>query len=64
MEKMWYYNIKPLQCKKIYIIELWQKMNDVKKQTGYLNITDAALRLIRKYYGKKTTDIAEKEKKI
>ena len=46
------------------IIELWQKMNDVKKQTGYLNITDVALRLIRKYYVKKTKAITEKEKNI
>ena len=28
---------------KVNIIELWQKMNDVKKQTGHLNITDSAL---------------------
>ena len=38
-------------------------MNDVKKQTGHLNIADTALRIIRKYYGKKTKDITEKEKK-
>ena len=25
------------------IIELWQKMNDVKKQAGHLNINDTAL---------------------
>ena len=39
------------------IIELWQKMNDVKKQTGHLNIADTVLRIIRKYYGKKTKDL-------
>ena len=30
--------------KKEDIIELWQKMNDVKKKTGHLNISDTALR--------------------
>ena len=44
------------------IIELWQKMTDVKRQTGHLNIADAALRRIKKYCGKKTKDITEKEK--
>ena len=39
-------------------------MNNVKKQTGHLNIADAALRIIRKYCGKKAKDITEKEKKI
>ena len=28
------------------IIELWQKMNDVKRKTGHLNISDNALRRI------------------
>ena len=46
------------------MIELWQKMSDVKRQTGHLNIADAALRRIQKYCGKKTKDITEKEKKI
>ena len=41
-----------------------KKMNDVKKETGHLNIADAALRRIKKYCGKKTKDITEKEKKI
>ena len=50
--------------KKDDIIELWQKMNDVKKETGHLNIDDIALRIIRKYYGKKPKDITEKEKNI
>ena len=45
------------------IIELWQKMNDVKRQTGHLNIADTALRRIKKYSGKKAKDITEKEKK-
>ena len=53
-----YYNTKE------DIIELWQKMNDVKKETGHLNIADAALRRIKRYCGKKTKDIIEKEKKI
>ena len=45
------------------IIELWQKVNDVKRQTGHLNIADTALRRIKKYCCKKTKDITEKEKK-
>ena len=52
-----YYN------KKEDIIELWQKINDVKRETGHLNIAKAALMRIKKYYGKKTKDITEKEKK-
>ena len=52
-----YYN------KKKDIIELWQKMNDVKRETGHLNISDTALRRIKKYCGKKIKDITEKEKK-
>ena len=47
--------------KKEDIIELWQKMNDVKK-TGHLNLTDTALSRIKKYCGKKTKDITEEEK--
>ena len=46
------------------IIELCQKMNDVKRQTGHLNIADTALRRIKKYCGKKTKNITEKEKNI
>ena len=38
-------------------------MNDVKKETGHLNIADAALKRIKKYCGRKTKDITEKEKK-
>ena len=45
------------------IIELWQKMNDVERETGHLNISDTALRRIKKYCGKKMKDITEKEKK-
>ena len=44
------------------IIELWQKMSDVKKKIGHLNIADAALSRIKKYCGKKTKDITEEEK--
>ena len=38
-------------------------MNDVKRGTGHLNISDTALRIIKKCCGKKTKDITEKEKK-
>ena len=50
--------------KKVDIIELWQKMNDAKKETGHLSTANAALRKIEKYCGKKTKNITEKEKKI
>ena len=43
------------------INELWQKMSDVKRQTGHLNIADAALRRIKKYCDKKTKYNIEKE---
>ena len=33
------------------------------KKTGHLNIADDALGRIKKYYGKKTKDITEEEKK-
>ena len=49
--------------KKEDIIELWQKINDVKRETGHLNISDTALRRNKKYCGKKIKDITEKEKK-
>ena len=39
-------------------------MNDVTRETGHLNISDTALRRIKKYCGKKIKDITEKEKKI
>ena len=35
------------------IIELWQKMNDVKRETGHLNISDTALRRIKNIVVKK-----------
>ena len=38
-------------------------MNDVKRETGHLNISVTALRRIKKYCGKKTKNITEKEKK-
>ena len=53
-----YYN------KKEDIIELWQKMNDVKRETGHLNISDTALRRIKKYCDEEIKDITEKEKKM
>ena len=46
------------------ISELWQKLNDAKRQAGHFNIADSAFRIIRKYCGKKAKDITEKEKKI
>ena len=33
------------------LIELWQKMSDVKTQTKHTNIDDVALKRIRKYCG-------------
>ena len=42
-----YYNTKE------DILELWQKMRDVKIQTNHTNIDDVALKRIRKYCGKK-----------
>ena len=38
-------------------------MNDVKRETGHLNISDTALRRIKKYCGKKIKDITEKKYK-
>ena len=37
-------------------------MSDVKKQINHSSVADAALKRIRKYYGKKTKDITEEEK--
>ena len=37
-------------------------MNDVKRETEHLNISDTALRWIKKYCGKKIKDITEKKK--
>ena len=45
------------------IIELWNKMSDVKIQLRYSNIYHIALERIKKYCGKKTKDIAEEEEK-
>ena len=47
---------------KEYIIELWQKMIDVKTQTKHTNTDDIALKRIRKYCGKKKKDITKEEK--
>ena len=44
------------------VIELWQKMNGVKRKTGHFNISDTALRRIKKYCGKKIKYITEQEK--
>ena len=44
------------------IIELWQKVGDLKTQIKYSNICDIALKRTRKYCGKKTKDITEEEK--
>ena len=44
------------------IIELWQKMSDVKTKTKHTNTDDITLKRIRKYCGKKTKDITEEEK--
>ena len=53
-----YYN------KKEDIIELWQKMNDVKRETGNLNNTDTALWRIKNSCGKKNKRHYRKRKKI
>ena len=37
-------------------------MSDVERKIGHSNIADVELKRIRKYYGKKTKDITEKEK--
>ena len=38
-------------------------MNDVKRGTGHLNISDTALRRTKKYCSKKIKDITEKDLK-
>ena len=48
--------------KKEDVIELWQKVSDLKTQIKHSNICDIALKRIRKYCGKKTKDITEEEK--
>ena len=45
MGKMWYYNGKYYN-KKEDTNELWQKLNDVKREIGHLNISDTVLRRI------------------
>ena len=42
--------------------ELWNKMSDIEIQLGHSNIYDIALKRIKKYCGKETADITEKEK--
>ena len=44
------------------IIELWQKMNDVKRQIGQLNIADIALWRIKSYCSKKQKTLQKKKK--
>ena len=44
------------------IIELWQKISDVKTQAKHSNIANVVLKIIRKYCGKKTKYITEEEK--
>ena len=44
------------------ITELWQKVSDLETQIKHSNICDIALKRIKKYYGKKTKNITEKEK--
>ena len=48
--------------KKEDIIELWQKVSDLKTQIKHSNICDIVLKRIKKYYGKKAKNIMEKEK--
>ena len=48
--------------KKEDIIESWQKVSDFEKQIKHSDICDIALKEIKKYYGKRTKNIAEKEK--
>ena len=44
------------------IIKLWQKLSDLKRQTGHLNTADTALRRIKKYCGKKTSHYKKRKK--
>ena len=44
------------------IIELWRKVSELEIQIKHSNICDIALKRIKKYYGKKTKNIMEKEK--
>ena len=49
---------------KEYIIELWQKMSDVKTQTKHTNIDDIKLMRIRKYCGKKKRHHKKRKRKL
>ena len=44
------------------IIELWQKLSDVKIKIKHSNIFDIALKRIKKYYGKKKKKALQKKK--
>ena len=44
------------------IIELWQKMSNVKTKTKHSHIANVALKTVRKYCDLKTKDITEEEK--
>ena len=57
IKAMEYYN------KKEDVLELWQKMRDVKIQTNHTNTDDVASKRIRKYCGKKQKILQRKEKK-
>ena len=46
------------------IIELWKKMNDVRKQTRHLNIAEVVLGRIRKNCGKKKRHCRRRKTKI
>ena len=37
-------------------------MNDIKKETGHLNVADAALNRVKKYYSKKKKTLQKKKK--
>ena len=37
-------------------------MNDIKKETGHLNVADAALNRVKKYYSKKKRHYRKRKK--
>ena len=41
--------------------ELWLKMSDIEAKLGYSNITDAALKRIRRYCSNKTKTLEKKQ---
>ena len=49
--------------KKEDVIELWNKMSDIKTKIKHSNVYDITLRRIRNYCGKKKKDITEEEYK-